>query len=500
MIGTLGMAAPAVIKPVAGAVKTTAQGLREGASLQAQMADQFAARRTQAQPGTPVSGGSVGAAGAQLRTQVEEVAARLPQDEAARILSLPPEKVDLDAANRRAVAHKFGIELTEGEAKQNASKLGDEFNAKKESPEIQRRLDERSGKLFQGLDTVKERSVPDIYTTDRTELGQMAIDHLQAKDAVRRAEITGLYKQLEDANAGQFPIDTGTLLTNIESELGKKMRSRYAPAELMDTIREASRNGAMTFEQYENLRTIAAEEIRSAKDGNRRYAAGVIRDQLENMPLSTDNAAIKQLADRARAAAKARFDLIDANPAYKAAVRDTRNANDIANGLESVGADKFLNRFLTGTTDTASIANVTRLIGELGDNTPAHQALKAGFIEHLRAQATHANGQFGQHKYNQSLSQMKRKMDRVFAGDLALQELRELGELASWTEHKRATSGANVSESGNVVVAAGRKALETAANVKTGGLYGKVQQYRANKERQTELRRMVEPGAGLSKD
>ena len=180
---------------------------------------------------------------------------------------------------------KFGIELTKGEAKQDLSLLGDEYNAKKESPELQRRLVERSEKLFRGLDDIKERTAPDIYTSDKTELGQRIIDTLQAKDAQRRAEISGLYQKLEQANAGALPIDTGTLLQNINARLSQKMRSRYAPAELMDTIKDAAERKSMTFEEFENLRSIAAEEIRSSKDGNKRTAASIIRDELENMPL-----------------------------------------------------------------------------------------------------------------------------------------------------------------------------------------------------------------------
>ena len=111
----------------------------------------------------------------------------------------------LAAANRRATANQFDIELTRGEARQDASLLGDEFNAKKESPELQRRFDERSGKLFKALDDIRGRTAPDTYTSSPVELGQQVIDALIAKDNIRTAEISALYKRLEDANAGSLP-------------------------------------------------------------------------------------------------------------------------------------------------------------------------------------------------------------------------------------------------------------------------------------------------------
>ena len=443
---------------------------------------------------------SVGAAGADVKSRISEVASRLPENEAQKTLSADPNKVNLEAAERRATANKFGIDLTRGEAKQDLSLLGDEYNAKKELPELQERLQERSTKLFRGLDDIKERTAPDIYTNDKVELGQRVIDSLQAKDAELKTVISGLYKQLEDANAGSLPIDTGGLLNNINSRLQSKMRSRYAPSELMDTIRDAAERGGMSFEEFENLRSIAAEEIRSSKDGNRRLAASIIRDELENMPLSTDNAQIKALADQARKAAKERFTLIEKNPAYKAAVRDTRSAADLASGLESVGADKFLQQFVYGDTKQASRANVHRLMNELRDDQSSLQALRAGTIEHLREKATRSGNEFGQAGYNKRIAALNKKLDQIFANDAALQDLRDLGDVALWTEHNRPLTGANVTESGNVVMQGIKKMAEEGIQAKTGVPVGMIKGYFHGKKRQTELRKMIEPGAGIIND
>lgn len=470
----MGVAAPGVMTP--GSV--------------AQMQQQFAARQ----------GASVGAAGADVTSRIRELATRLPENEAQKLLAADPKTVDLAAAERRATAHKFGLELTQGEAKQNLAMLGDEFNAKRELPELQTRLTERSNKLFQGLDQIKERTAPDIFTSNKVDLGQSIIDTLQAKDAARRQEISGLYKKLEEANAGALPIDTGALLNNIEATLSKKMRSRYAPAELIDTIRDAAKRGSMTFEEFENLRSIAAEDIRSSKDGNRRMAASIIRDELENMPLSTQNAQIKALADQARKAAKARFDLIESNPAYKAAVRDTRSAADLASGLESVGADKFLDQFIHSDTKAAATANVKRLMAELSDQPQAIQALRAGTIEHLREKATQSGGYFNQAGYNKRMAALNKKVDQIFAGDPSLVDLKDLGQVASWTEHVKPLSGANVTESGNVVLQGIRKAAETGIQAKTGVPVGMIKGYFEGKKRETQLKKMIEPGAGIIND
>jgi hypothetical protein len=229
-------------------------------------------------------------------------------------------------------------------------------------------------------------------------------------------------------------------------------------------------------------------------------AASIIRDELENMPLSTDNAQIKVLADQARAAAKARFDLLDKNPAYKAAVKDTRSAEDLAAGLESVSADKFLQQFVHSDTKQASTANLKRLINELSDQPDALQALRAGTIEHFREKATMAGNNFGQAGYNKRLAALRGKVDRIFAGDAALQDLRDLGQLATWTEHRRPLTGANVSESGNVAIQGMKKMAEAGITAKTGVPVGAIKGYFQGKKRETELRKMIEPGAGLTND
>ena len=93
----------------------------------------------------------------------------------------------------------------------------------------------------------------------------------------------------------------------------------------------------MTFEQFEAMRTNLAAEIRKAErsgDGNAKMAASLVYEALDNLPLTGDAAALKPLADKARTLAKARFDQLKADPAYRAAIND------------KVPADKFLDTFV----------------------------------------------------------------------------------------------------------------------------------------------------------
>ena len=93
----------------------------------------------------------------------------------------------------------------------------------------------------------------------------------------------------------------------------------------------------MTFEQFEAMRTNLATEIRRAErsgDGNAAMAASIVRDALEGLPLKAEAQQFKGLADTARGLAKARFDALKKDPAYKAAVDD------------AVPADKYFDKFV----------------------------------------------------------------------------------------------------------------------------------------------------------
>ena len=91
------------------------------------------------------------------------------------------------------------------------------------------------------------------------------------------------------------------------------------------------------------------------------------------------------LADKARALAKARFDALKKDPAYRAAVDD------------KVPADKFMDTFVI----KGHNKNVRTMVDTLGPNSEAHQHMMAGVINHLgeRAGVIEGKGNFSQKNY-----------------------------------------------------------------------------------------------------
>lgn len=456
------------------------QGAKEGFGA---LQDVFQATRQGPKPAmiSPAASTMVGG-GAALTQQTNAVKAALQnvhpevvqdllrQAGVRSIDELPFDRVNLQALDTHQKFNKFGMMATEGEALGDIAKMSDEWNNRAKNPELLKRFEERNPKLVTAVNDIQERAAPDIYVRDIKELGQLAIDDLVKKDAVRLANIENNYKALEAANGGQFPIDVNQLGANIDKSLKSKLKSKYYETQLSEIKHEIDnfiKQGSMTFEDFENLRTNLAQEMRSSKNGNVRAAAHIIREQLENLPMPENLASIKPLADKARASVVERNKILESNPAYRAATKDTRNIAELQAGVDHVGSDRFISKFVTGNTDTASRANVQRLIQELGEDSQGHQAIKAGTIEHLKQLGINQQGVFKQDAFGKNVKTvLGSKLDSIMQKPFVT-DLNDLADVARMSEHVK--GGPSFANTSNTAVVADRNAiLKEAKNIGTG--------------------------------
>lgn len=528
VLGGIGKTVEAAGKVVAPVV----QGAKEGFGT---LQDVFQATRQGAKPSmiSPVPSTMVGG-GAALTQQTNAVKAALQnvQPEVVQDLlrqagvrsidELPFDRVNLQALDTHQKFNKFGMMATEGEALGDITKMSDEWNNRAKNPELLKRFEERNPKLVTAVNDIQERAAPDIYTKDIKELGQLAIDDLVKKDAVRLANIENNYKALEAANGGQFPIDVNQLGANIDKSLKSKLKSKYYETQLSEIKHEIDnfiKQGSMTFEDFENLRTNLAQEMRSSKNGNVRAAAHIIREQLENLPMPDNLASIKPLADKARASVVERNKILESNPAYRAATKDTRNIAELQAGVDHVGSDRFISKFVTGNTDTASRANVQRLVQELGEDSQGHQAIKSGTIEHLKQLGINQNGVFKQDAFGKNVKTvLGSKLDSIMQKPFVT-DLNDLADVARMSEHVK--GGPSFANTSNTAVVAERNALlqeaknigagvtEAAINTKTLGFGGtllrrqiearaeKKAAEQAAKQAALETQRILSPSAGV---
>jgi hypothetical protein len=482
-------------KAVGQGVKTGAQAVR-GAVMpsEAQLVAQFNARRT-------APGGSVGAMATPDKATVETMLASASPELQAKITSYPTELVDIKALENQLKGDKFGYQLTKGEALQDAAMMSDEFNKRSKNPALLNRLEDRDLKIGEGFNTLIAKAAPDIPGgMNLVDYGQIAIDQLLTKDKARLADIKTKYEALEKANGGNFPIDTNKLKGDVDAMLSQKVLKRYANDNMksyLDDLEDFQKRGNMTFDEFENLRTNMAEEMRSNKNGNGRKVAYIIREALENLPMSDDLKMVKPMADAARNAVRERYQVLDTNPAYRAAVKDTRLNDELANGLEHASADKFIKKFVL---DDAT-ANVKRLIGELGDNTLGHQAAQAGLIEQLKNGAIGSKGVINQKTFNDVLNKtIGKKLYDVMPNEVAV-DLKDLADLARLTEHVGGKGFANTSNTVPAMMREGAiNAAEMGINVKTGSPLGSIGRAAMDKLKNSrEIKESLELGAGVKR-
>lgn len=387
------------------------------------------------------------------------------------------------------------VKLTEGQATMNPDVISTEMNGRgKALPTVSPDFYNQQGKaLAANLDAIRENVAPDVSALHPTEAGQTLIDRYKMMDQPIVQDINAKYQALRDANGGQFPIDAGQLLTNVRAALRKELLSNDAPASQMNELERLAADGNMTFEDFLSMRRNLGNVARTATDGNTRTAAGIMTRQLEDLPLSPEASNLKPLADQARAAARARFEKLDADPAYKAAIND-----GVAVGEPSPLADKFVQSYVTG--DNARLANLKQMKTNLGNDPVASQTIAASTLDHLQqaAKADAETGKFLSDAYGKRVTALSPKLGDLVGPDAA-QQLQQVSRVAKYTSAQ--PRGSYVNNSGTLVGALsdmGKEGLSTLAAVKTMGASKLVEKGVELYKAKEAAKRATAPAAGIA--
>jgi len=438
---------------------------------------------------------SVGAAGRQNPVAVQAAIDQLPFEMRGVASQLPLKDVNLKALESHVEALNLldPIQLTKGQATEDLVALSNELNRRGELPNIAQRIGEQNKKLVNNLTLIREKAAPDVFGTKPSEFGQQVIDGYLNIDRQRNDNIRQLYGQLEQAAGGNFPIDAQKFVQSADQQLKKKLKSEFLPPEIDRQLQSYRDGSRMDFEQFESLRTNLATEIRKAEragDGNKSFALGVVRDSLENLPLTGAAAQLKPLADAARKAAKERFDALRKDPAYSAAVDG------------KVAPENFIDTFVLSK-GKGTEANVRQMMSALGKGTPEQQAIAAGLMETITRKAVDSSGNFSQAAYNKILRDLEPKLLEVFDPDSAKQ-LKILGNVSRKVMAQPKGGFANNS---NTLVAGlaekAGKALELGLNISTANLLplGTIaKQARQRKAAEKFQRETLEPLAGAKQE
>jgi len=450
----------------------------------------------QIQPRTTSTASSVGAAAVPNETVIKQALSVATPELQKAIANIPVNKVNVPTLQRHIEADSLPVpvRLTEGQATGDIVKLSNEQNLRGKNTELAQRFNDQNKQLTDNLSAIRETAAPDVYGTKTIENSQGLIDAYKSLDKAKTTDISTAYKALEDANGGQFPVDGVAIATNAEKLLSKKLKSEFLPPSIKTQLDRFKAGEPMTFEQFEAMRTNLATEIRKAEragDGNSAMASSLVRQALEELPMSGKvGGKLKPLADTARSLAAKRFDTLKKDPAYKAAVDDT------------VPADKFIDKFVVNGVNK----NINSMVENLGRDSAAHQHMAAGTINWLKDKSgiVDETGNFSQAGYNKALKKLDdvKNLQEIFNQESASQ-LKTLGNVARYTQAQ--PRGSFVNNSNTLVGALAERAsgltkagIETGLNVVVPGLQlgTSVMEMRARRASQAETRKALETGAG----
>jgi hypothetical protein len=432
---------------------------------------------------------SAGAAATTDQAAINAILAKASPELQNEIRSTPLNQINMPAVERHVEADTLPVpvRLTKGQATQDVNLLSDEMNMRGKNPELANRFNEQNGKLIENMNAIRDKAAPDVYGTNHIENAETVINSYKALDDARTADISAKYKALRDAAGGDFPIDGKQFATNAEKMLGKDLKTDFLPPAIAKQLDRYKNGETMTFEQFEAMRTNLASEMRKAErsgDGNAKAAASIVRTALEDLPLSGEAEALKPLANAARSAAKARFDLLKKDPAYEAAVNDA-------------APDKFINKYIIG----GNKRDLQALVDQLGKGSEGHQAVSAAVVNWLKNKAgvIDNNGNFSQAGYNRALQQLDPKLVELVDGETA-QQLRALGNVARYTQAQ--PRGSYVNQSNTFV--AGAKELAKGGLEKTVNLAGFgvvpigtiTREALAKRAADKQVQQSLKPGAG----
>ena len=479
------------------------------------MAEQFAAKQ-------PAMVG-VGAAESNLANRVQTALNEAPEYLKQSLKDVPVEKLatpeNLKAIENHNKFAKFDLTPTEGQALENTSLMSSEFNSRKIDPNLQARFEERDPKLIQGFNNIKEKASPDVFENDPARLASMPLDRVKDIHQQKELNASNLWREANLASgSSQSPIDVGALRENIINGLKEKQRTRYVPEALKADLDEVLAQGYMTPEQYENFRTDTATISRKNPDPMARQAAAIIRQKLEQVPIKDEFAQYKPLYDAAR---KATADLhnFEKSSLVKAAISDTRTAEEIAAGMPHPAAKNFMSQHYSAKTPQVEIERMLDLIGR---NSPEHQALNKLKIDEFKLNSGIINdkGTISQTALNKQVrEQHKTNLTSMFGQELS-KDLEDLADVAHLTEPRKGVHSVNLSnteilrqenvakaakEAAGNIVAGGAEAIANAKIPFSGTIIRKtLGGYKAEKEAkaaakaaQEESERRLSPKAGI---
>jgi len=318
---------------------------------------------------------------------------------------------------KKASELPVSVELTIGQALQDPVLISRELNERGFKEQHAQRFNEQNKALQENANIIKQNVAPNVLTTDYVADAQNLIDSVKSIKDQNVLRTQEAYKQLEDAAGGKFPLDAKKFGQNALNELSKKEDIEFLPETFKTRIQDyANGKKEMNFDQFENLRSQLFKATKGNQDGNVVHALNLVRNELENLPMTEVDANIKALADNARKTAKADFDLEKSNPLYSKVLNESADSKD------------FIQNFVIRSKN----ADFVKSMDLLKNDPTALEHLRSGTMDYIIRESTDVSGNFNTAKFQKHIENLNvnKKLDALFGEhSKQLQNLSEISKI-----------------------------------------------------------------------
>jgi hypothetical protein len=431
---------------------------------------------------------SGGAAATTNKAMLDAALAEIKNPELkANLAKENPANINPEVLQRYVDADSVGVRLLKGQATQDPNLISFERNIRGQDPRLVQELNAQNKALQDKLVEVKETTAPDVFAPNYVANAEGAMDFIGSKIKQNETAVGDAYKALDDFGAGKIEVDSKTFGQNAIKALSEKEDIDFLPSIIKTKIDSYSEGKPMNFAQYENLRTQIARETRKAQkadDGNAVHALTLVRGELEKLPLIGETVQAKALADKARATAKAEFDLLN---------RDSPNYNKVYADL------------VNGKTDTKDFIQSAVLRSknkdfaktmELFDDPVAQQNLRAGTLDIIIKDSTDASGKFKPASFAKAIENLdvNKKLTALFGEDAEM--LRKIARTGQLVEARPA--GAFVNESNTATALAAQYGKKLAEQIPVVGRFVEpARQVLSERAGKKAVEESLRPGAGV---
>jgi hypothetical protein len=429
-----------------------------------------------------------GAAATTNKAILEQAIAQVSPEVAAELKSINPKDLNVKALSNITEAESLPVpvKLTLGQASEDANLISREKNDRAVQQEFLQRFNEQNKALQENVNLVKEKTAPDVFAPNYVANAEGALEYVSSKVKQYEEATSKAYKELDDFGAGKIQVDSKTFADNAMKALKEKEDIDFLPPVIEKRVKAYQEGKEMNFDQLNNFTSQISKETRKAEkagDGNTVHALNLLRGELEKLPLINETAEAKPFADKARATAKAMFDLL--NPKNE---KYNKTFADYVNG--STDTKDFIQSAILRSKNKDFAKTM-----ELFDDPTAKQHLRAGALDVIIKDATDASGNFKPAKFNKAIENLdvNGKLTPLFGEDaITLKKIARAGQLV-----EARPTGHYVNEPNTAVEMAAQYAKRVAGQVPIVGRFVEPgQQLLQERALKKEVKKSLKPGAG----